>query len=192
MVRRIHPVLMMTLVIGLFVGTLGAEFQCPAATDARPSLEGLQTQIDGIKDDLCEPLAKGRYQLVGFTAATFTGDVGALALTLGCQSEFGGESRMCTSAEVVETVSVPAVTAGFSWVRPVFQPKSVSVGSTTSLRRAMDVSGTQTEESTQSNLSCRGWSAALNNDGLGVDSDGRFSEVPCEIARSVACCAQIP
>lgn len=48
--RGIQPALMAVLLVGVFVGALGAEFQCPAATEARPSLEGLQAQIDEIRE----------------------------------------------------------------------------------------------------------------------------------------------
>jgi hypothetical protein len=136
-------------------------------------------------------LPASRFELIGFTIATFTGDMGVLGFTLACQAEFGDESRMCTSAEVVETLRVPTASADFSWVRPVFQPKAVATGSTNESQKALDISGRQTDLNPLSNLSCRGWAGTTNLQGLAVDSQGRFTESSCDSPRSVACCALV-
>ena len=62
-----------------------------------------------------------RFQLVGFTSTTHTGDEGVLRFTLACQAEFAG-SRMCSSQEVLDTTDVPSGLGGYAWVRTTFQP----------------------------------------------------------------------
>ena len=48
--------------------------------------------------------ASSRFQLVGFTSATYTGDMGGhFGVTQKCQLEFPG-SRMCTVKEVAATI----------------------------------------------------------------------------------------
>ena len=48
------------------------------------------------------------HELVGFTTATFTCGQGILSHTLACQAEFGSDTRMCNSVEVMRTVNVPS------------------------------------------------------------------------------------
>ena len=56
-----------------------------------------------------------RFQLVGFTSATYTGNMGGqIGVTQKCQLEFPS-SRMCTVSEVQLTTDIPAVQAGFAW-----------------------------------------------------------------------------
>ncbi len=45
------------------------------------------------------------YELVGITSATFASDQGVHRMTEGCQAEFGADTRMCRSVEVIETVN---------------------------------------------------------------------------------------
>jgi hypothetical protein len=69
--------------------------------------------------NLPQPTVPARFQLVGFTSATYTGDSGVLGLTLACQDEFPA-SRMCNSVEVMETTTIPTdpaqpASARFRW-----------------------------------------------------------------------------
>ena len=59
------------------------------------------------------------HELVGFTTATFTCDQGVLGFTLACRAQFGSDTRMCNSVEVMRTVNVPSGLSGRAWVRPV-------------------------------------------------------------------------
>jgi hypothetical protein len=54
-------------------------------------------------DDSCVPT---KAQLIGFTAATPDCESGLFSLNLACQDEFGANARMCTSLEVIETVTI--------------------------------------------------------------------------------------
>ncbi len=62
-----------------------------------------------------------RFQLVGFTEATYQGDATLFGLTGACKVDFPA-SRMCSSVEILET-SDPDAAVGLvdrvAWVRPV-------------------------------------------------------------------------
>ncbi len=130
-----------------------------------------------------------RFQLVGFTNATFAGDAGVLGMSRGCAVELPG-SRMCDSLEVLETSAVPDLTGRpRAWVRPSPVP-----GGTPG--RVVDASGAQEEPN---NLTCIAWSFATSgNSGLTVSTDGSFfaeasaERGRCDVPRPVACCALIP
>ncbi len=70
--------------------------------------------------------APPRFELVGFTSTTTLGGVGIFVWTQTCQAEFA-LSRVCTSVEVMETVSIPARPTLQAWLRPIFEQKD-SVG----------------------------------------------------------------
>ncbi len=131
--------------------------------------------------------APPRFQLVGFTAATFTGDVGLFGLTLGCQEEFA-KSRLCVSEEVMETVTVPALT-GDAWVRPSFQPHN----SNDLAKALLDASGLDAGvRGDFSSLTCFGWAETGRFKGLVVTASGGFHVLSCGDRRGVACCALVP
>jgi hypothetical protein len=130
-------------------------------------------------------------QLVGFTSAAFTADVGVFGFTLACQAELSG-SRMCTSKEVVETTDIPSGLTGTAWVRPSFAPVGWGSASVLALLDASGVPGV-IGGGADGPLSCTGWSQASTTSGLTVDSDGRFKASPCSSGvHSVACCAPVP
>lgn len=124
-----------------------------------------------------------RFQLVGFTSTTYTGDTGVLGFTLACQAEFPG-SRMCTTEEVMETTLVPANPSSEAWVRPAFQGYSDPI--------ALDASGFRAHPH---ELSCRGWASASSSTYFGIylDSSGHIKDSgACSQPRSVSCCALLP
>ena len=87
-----------------------------------------------------------RFQLVGFTTATFLGTEGPLGFTRACDAEFPS-SRWCTSAEVLDSVNLPAL-SGEAWVRGAFVGASGS-GS------PLDVTGLAFPSAT---FTCGSWS----------------------------------
>jgi hypothetical protein len=90
------------------------------------------------------------FQLVGFTDLTFVGSSGMGTFTQSCQSTFGTTARMCTSPEVLDTVSwVVTPESGPGWVRPVYQPSP--------LVAALDLSGVYVAGQSNGFLSCSGW-----------------------------------
>lgn len=131
------------------------------------------------------PSAAAPYQFVGFSTNTFNGAQGIATYTLACQSTFDATARMCKSAEVVDTLVWPAVSATTrGWVRPTFQPTGLSV--------TLDVSGAASNAN--GSLSCGGWSFdAPTNLGLAVLGDGRLGvATTCDLVHPVACCAPVP
>ncbi len=62
------------------------------------------------------PSAPVRWQLVGFTSATYTGDMGGVfGATQKCQLEFPN-SRVCSIEEVGATTSIPPTLTGEAWI----------------------------------------------------------------------------
>ena len=161
------------LAIALFFYMIGAEVQCPGAVEARESLASLRMDLDAVAADVAA-ITPERFELVGFTANTFFGDAGVLGLTLSCQSEFAEASRLCSSVEVLRTVTVPPALSGEAWVRPV----RAAVGFT-------DVSDADANN-------CSGWTQNAAFAGLRVTSIGGFSSGACNVARAAACCAPAP
>jgi len=134
-----------------------------------------------------------RWQLVGFTSTSHTGDSGVLALTAACQADLGAASRMCTSEEVLDTVTLPAALSGNAWVRPVYQPFVIRDYNGT-YSSFLDASGRIYTSSfhSQRTISCAGWSAG-DGTGLSVDGSGRFLTTNnCVDPHPIACCALVP
>jgi hypothetical protein len=85
--------------------------------------------IEPVAVDITEPLAVEvvnpappsppvRWQLVGFTSATYTGAMGGnFGVTQKCQLEFLN-SRMCRIEEVAATTSIPSSLVGNAWANP--------------------------------------------------------------------------
>jgi len=156
-----------------------------------PDPQNVIGQVEVTKLPAPQPVAQ--FQLAGFTVATFTGDQGVLGFTRACQGEFPG-SRMCTTVEVMGTVSPPVLPVGSAaWV----QPELVASSGATSTVDASGITGAP------SGLSCWGWKFARSTMyGLTVDHDGRFAGATetaadtvsprCDIPKSVACCAALP
>jgi hypothetical protein len=110
-----------------------------------------------------------QFQLVGFTEGAAVGGAGVLEFSRMCQQEFEA-SRMCTSAEVGQTVELPEILGDDrAWVLPSPQPRS----------------------HTDDQWTCSGWSASGGtNNGLVVTPSGQFHVgAECNTPRPVACCS---
>jgi hypothetical protein len=89
---------------------------------------------------------------------------------------------MCTSEELMNTVDLPPLTGGPSWIRPTFVP----VGSGTSVAVSSDISGHVRQSS---GLSCNGWiNGSSTVGGLVVLDGGGFNVVDCSGIYTIACC----
>jgi len=119
-------------------------------------------------------------QFVGRTVQTLSGGAGVLTYSQACQTDFGPGHRMCTSEEVMNTVALPALSGGPSWVRPVLALAAGGNG-----QYFVEASGVGTNGAAQ--LSCSGWNST-GNDGLTVDAGGSFELLSCSAGRTVACC----
>ena len=126
------------------------------------------------------------FEFVGVSATLVTGARGILDMSRACQ-EIWAQSRMCTSEEVMSTVTMPAGHAEAAWVRPVWAPFAYASGSI-SFNRAMDASGAQAP----GELTCSQWSSDVSGHGLTVSPSGALTDQPCSDARPVACCMLIP
>ena len=116
-----------------------------------------------------------RWQLVGFTSATYSGDLGGpFGATQKCQLDFPN-SRMCVEdtvkvREVSETTDIPTGLVGVAWV--------------TDYRAA----------SSQPTTGCESWTIGAGNSGHVVNANGTPGSHTCdaEFPIPIACCALVP
>jgi len=137
-----------------------------------------------------------RFELVGFTQASFEGDFGVLNFTRACISEFGPGHRMCTSEEVLNTTVPPPYIPCFNefpycraWVRPTLMPSGSGPATDASGYSAFGLPDENPET-----LSCSGWSTHgtfNNSSGLTVGPEGSFLALQCKIDLKVACCGPV-
>ena len=116
---------------------------------------------------------------LGVTSTTHFGDEGVKTFTDACNTTFTTAARMCMSTEILNTTPWPSLSAGFNWVRPVYQPLYATLA-----LDAAGISGPMT-------MQCQGWSIQ-GDTGLTVDEKGRFGTQSCSLALPVACCDATP
>ena len=110
-----------------------------------------------------------RFELVGFTSGTSTGDLGGIfAATQLCQAEFPG-SRICSDREIIDTVNLPTGLSGSAWVG------------------RFSLSGTNL-------VSCDSFTTSGSNfSTMAVTSGGHLLlGTTCSFNRRLACCAPTP
>lgn len=126
----------------------------------------------------------GNYQFIGTTTPA-PGDSGIFGMTRKCQQEFGTTAKMCTSADILRTLSPPGAAAWNSsraWLQPTF----VAAG--------YDISGLSGDGVF---WSCEGWSSTSGQRGgfsISFPAPGQEGWLgigtPCFSADvGVACCA---
>src|SRR5262245_55265177 len=151
---------------------LASVASCPVIAMAQPLKQVEVTNLPAVQDVniVGGGTAPARFQIVGFTTATYTGDLGGLfGATRKCQLEFP-ESRMCNPLEVQETTSIPAGLAGFAWVNG------------------------------NPNAGCSRWTddtGEFANGGPVVSGETGLSSIgpqfpSCGASRPIACCAAVP
>ena len=132
-------------------------------------------QVEVINDPLAvevvnpaPPSPPVRWQLVGFTSATYLGDMGGnFGVTQKCQLEFEN-SRMCTTIEVEQTTSIPSELVGQGRIN----------------QRA-DRGGLE-------GSNCGRWLVVFSGGGDAVDSHGTPGDAACDVLTPIACCALVP
>ena len=134
---------------------------------------------------------EGRFQLMGFTTETYTGNMGGhLEVTLKCQLEFPG-SRMCTSEEYANSATALSGESGFAWIKPSLV--HLDPGSSTNFQ-AVDQASTIQDSPTR--FSCNGWrtlTSTPNPVGLVVEvANGKFSRQSCTSELKLTCCGPSP
>ena len=118
----------------------------------------------------CTP---ARFQLVGFTSATYTGAMGGnIGVTQKCQLEFP-DSRMCSQEEVEATTTLSAFITGKAWIHS---------------------HDSNTGSALLPGSSCRSWHLenSLEVGTTVVGSTGLYHRDSCDVARPIACCGLVP
>ncbi len=157
----------------LFLSTLLTALIVPLAAHAQAP-----KKVEVINDPLAVevvnpvyPRPPVRWQLVGFTSATYTGDMGGhFGVMQKCELEFPN-SRMCTTLEAQQTTTIPAGLTGEAWVNPGIA----------------DFSGLV-------NRNCSYWTHIGGGTGRTISATGGVGSDDCLIAheQSIACCALVP
>jgi hypothetical protein len=122
--------------------------------------------------------APARFQLVGFTSATYTGAMGGpFGVTQKCQIEFPN-SRMCSVEEVILTTTIPSGLTGTAWVHLPADD-----------RQAVQAS----VEPWPYFFNCNGYSEESDSSiGVVVDINGLANQPHCIDVHRIACCALVP
>ncbi len=152
---------------------------------ASPAFAQAPKQVEVINEPLAvevvnpaPPSLPARFQLVGFTSATYPGAMGGnFGVTKKCQLEFPN-SRMCSIEEAVATTSIPSGLSGRAW---------------THAQGAVGVVIFAGDPVSQSN-NCFGWRSSLHTFTGNVISDEGTADVisDCDRAHPIACCALVP
>lgn len=174
----------------LVLTTLAAVTVCMHGTAYAVSLqqqiEDLQDQIDNIE---LTPGPQGETGPAGPTGSAPTvqmvargnplaGNAGIVALNRSCNTVHPG-SRMCTSAEVMNTPDAPYLPHNVLWVRP-------EIVGVTPTGEAIDASGIS---ATAGELTCSGWISGTF--GLAIINIGGFNILSCTSEFNIACCAPV-
>ncbi len=146
----------------------------------------LQAQVDGILLAPA-PINAAGSEYVGISTATVMGNAGYAGMRFACDPDFGPESRLATTVEVMSATNFPSVAAQ-AWVQPV-------------LVSAVDAGGGQTIFADASGLvvrsavdlfSCNGWSS--NSAGVGglTVTAGSYALFSANCAANLAVACAIP
>ena len=119
-------------------------------------------------------------QLVGVTTSQLKGNQGVFIMTTLCVAEVAPDSRMCTTAEVWNTISLFSFNDA-AWLRPVLAfADLITYDRTTGISGAAELSCIGSENAP--------WQSTSNK-GLGLNSDGRIRAQSCDNSQPIACCA---
>jgi len=117
----------------------------------------------------------------GFSSGTSTGGVGLITLGNLCSSSFTG-SHVCSTQEFsTSSYSGASGLSGSAWIQPTVLPTAVSYLVTEV------VTGLNTRPEY---FTCEGWaeSSSVNDKGLTVSAEGKFTIQACSLSLAVACC----
>jgi hypothetical protein len=130
--------------------------------------------IESVSQSVASIIAQPRFSFAGFSTAQVDGGAGFFGMAATCQADFGPDSRMATSKEIVESTIQPTLTATHAWVQPLI----IAAGA-----GSHDYSGLSNP------LSCNTWSDANGTEGFGLTilPNGGFVKVRCDRVRPVAC-----
>ena len=120
-----------------------------------------------------EPPPSGVFEFVGFSTGTVDGSVGVLAMHAACQTDFGADTRMCTSEEYFRSPGAADPGSDSAWVHGA---AAVSFFSNVA---AQNCNGWNDNSSTRRGLT-------VQENGI-VNTDDSF----CNVARPVTCCTRL-
>jgi len=135
--------------------------------------------INAVAQSVSSLVAPSTFDFVGFSSTQLNGGAGLFGMSVACQADFGPDSRMATSLEIVESTSQPTLAPSYAWVRPA-NVTAVPVGNTYVL---IDYSGA----ASSTGLNCNAWSTGGGNTGLTVLPNGGFRSRPCDQIYPAAC-----
>jgi hypothetical protein len=132
--------------------------------------------IDVIAQNVSSLIAPAAFNFVGFSSAQVDGGAGFFGMHAACQADFGPDSRMATSEEIIESTIQPTLAAPSAWVRE--KSGSSDLYDYSGARRGPDLT-----------FSCLAWTSNTlsNANGLTVLPNGGFQLQGCRILRPVAC-----
>ena len=165
----------------LFLSVLVTALIVPLAAYAQAAPKQVEVINDPLVVEVVNPAPPSppvRWQLVGFTSATYPGAMGGnFGVTQKCQLEFPN-SRMCSIEEAVATTSIPSGLSGRAWTHA-----QGAAG-------AVIFAGSPVAQSTN----CMGWRTGLHTLTGNVISDEGIADVisDCNRAHPIACCALVP
>jgi hypothetical protein len=114
------------------------------------------------------------FKFVGFSTSQVDGSAGFFGMAAACQADFGPDSRLATTKEIVESTIQPALIGTRAWVQPVYV-----VARDTG---PFDFSGYANPGN------CTAWTDTGGN-GFTVTSTGGFASNVCGATLPVACSA---
>jgi len=186
---RITTLIAVLMLVSTTPPSFAGDLEPPAAP--APTMKSLEEIYSSIQAPGDHP-----FNYLG-TTGLVSADSGLLAMTRSCQATFGAGTRMCTSAEIIQTVDLPASgnwNTNTAWVRASLVG---AYGGGNSYGSLVDATGLTLWGQNQLDLSCSGWSTAAANQkkGLviasGADHEGRFAVVSCDTQAGVACCGPV-
>jgi len=166
--------------VRLFLSVLVAALIVPLAAYAQ-AVKQVEIVNDPLAVEVVNPAPPSppvRWQLVGFTSATYPGAMGGnFGVTQKCQLEFPN-SRMCSIEEAVATTSIPSGLSGRAWTHA-----QATAG-------VVIFAGAPVSQSTN----CFGWHSGLHSLTGNVVSDEGTADVisDCNREHPIACCALVP
>lgn len=165
------------LALAFFAVLVASPYQAAAEAPAKPVEVINLPEVQDVNVLNVPPAAvAARFQFVGFTTDSFSGDLGGFfGGHLKCQMDFP-QSRMCTIGEVQGTTTIPGgvATDTAAWVNQV-------------------VAGSSDGEI--SPAGCDSWTTDFQpHIGFLIEftHGGRIAQRPCSLSHPIACCALVP
>ena len=151
-------------------------------TNVSQSVDTNTQDIDTVAQAVAALMPPPSFQFVGFSTATLSGSAGIFVMNAACHADFGTNSRMASSREILDSTTQPILnSSSTAWVRPVIVAGSGNASS----QYVWDYSGLS---HFRADISCGGWSTTIK-EGISINGNGIFAVGLCGALKSVACSA---